>query len=131
MPCNVTSELVATVLVIYVILWVLSIIMLERNDFPFTLVIEEVFHILGLDFLREAILLLGKTFSSGKDRQKRELARFIRKSKEIERCLQRYQYFAEMNAALKWESSVHFQRGAEGSPVEDHERVREPSLENV
>lgn len=43
---------------------------------------------------------LGKVFSLNKSRQKRELARFIRERKEIERLLQRYQYFVEANRTL-------------------------------
>lgn len=61
---------------------------------------------------------LGRIVSLSKCRQKRELAGFIRETKEIDRLLQRYQYFVEINRTLNLGS--HDQ-----SPDESHQRCHD------
>ena len=51
------------------------------------------------------IRVIIKTFSFSKARQQRELVEFIRRSEEIERCVQRYQYLAERNHAITQDSA--------------------------
>lgn len=51
-------------------------------------------------------IALTKAFSLSKSRRRRELAGFVRESKEIERLLQRCQFYAEMKRTLKLGSQV-------------------------
>jgi hypothetical protein len=92
---------------IHTLLWIVWATVVKRNDESFIIGLEMYFSVYGLPNVGVVILILGKAFSFGKGRQKSELAGFIKGSREIERCLQRYQYFIERHDALKRVSSVY------------------------
>jgi hypothetical protein len=94
-------------LFIYTLIWIVLVTVVKRNDESVIIDLEMYFSVYGLHYVGDVILILGKAFSFGKARQKSELAGFIKGSREIERCLQRYQYFVEMHDALKRKSSVY------------------------
>lgn len=118
--------------VVLFIYTVLLVIVVKRNDESFIIGLEMYFSVYGLPNVGVVILILGKAFSFGKGRQKSELAGFIKGSREIERCLQRYQYFVEMHDALKRESEcICSQREAEVSIGEGDGGTREPAWAGV
>lgn len=100
------DPLVVVILSMVALLWLAVGIGLNRNDESFVVHLDMLYCEIGLPRFGAFILLLGKTFSFGKGRQKSELAEIIKGSKEIERHLQRYQYFIEMHDVLKRRSSV-------------------------
>lgn len=67
----------------YVLIWAIMVIMANRNDESCILLLEEYLSAFGLNLFGGVLLLLGRTFSFDKSRQKSEFTEFIRESKEI------------------------------------------------
>lgn len=91
---------------IYFSLPLLFYFVVTRNDFGVAFTYEKLFHALRLGFLRTVLCAFTNAFSFNKSRKKREPAVYIRESKELERRIQRYEYFAEISSALKQEASM-------------------------
>ena len=79
---------------------VFAFIIGKRNEIDFTLEFEELFNQLKWPSAARFMRILAKTVSLSNRREKAELIRFISSRKEIERQVQRYQYFADKKAAL-------------------------------
>ena len=81
-------------------------IIMRRNDFFVAHELERSADALGLHSFSGLIRIFAIAFSFNKSRQKAELAEFIGALKEIERRVQRYEYFAERYDTLKQESNA-------------------------
>lgn len=94
----------AVVVFLGILVQIVLATIVERNDESFIVGIEAYFSMAGLRLFSEITLILGKTISLTKRRQKSEMAEFLREYKEIIRCFQRYEYFVKRCNALKRES---------------------------
>lgn len=80
---------------------------MRRCDIPLLEMLDELFEVIGLYPFSQFFRLLEMGISLSRSHQKSELAEFIRRRTELNRCFQRYQYFAKSIANLKRDPIIH------------------------